>query len=146
MRFFDSWGGLWTTCDGAEKGAVAFGPRGAARPVEGEELRQLLPERAGDETPYGASLRVGRLSCARESHEWDELSELAPAGEQRALRAVLMAFLGAASTTAAPTSSPLTASQRRAERREEKRAAKYAARKARRERAGGEYEVHGIDY
>jgi len=43
-KFFDSWGGLWETCDASAPGAEAFGPTGIARRVEGPSAAEAAAQ------------------------------------------------------------------------------------------------------
>ena len=83
LFFFDSHGGLWATCDGGHAAAVAFGPRGCARPATCKEagLEPLCWEEGGglhEEAPTMAASRVARLVTPRnedDCHLWPHIGE-----------------------------------------------------------------------
>ena len=66
--FFDSWGGLYASCDGDHPKAEAFGPTGVSRPVVRPELDEM--GLMGEKTPMVLALESGCLLEAEECHEW----------------------------------------------------------------------------
>ena len=69
--FFDSWGGLWTTCDGYHPDAQAFGPSGVSRRATDQEAE--LPE-SPDQTPWSVANSLGRIEETEEG--WSFLREV----------------------------------------------------------------------
>lgn len=73
LFFVDSHGGNWATCDADHPDAVAFGPRGCARPAlkaEVEGLVELRPRLVDGEQP--CHLWPWILVPEGEVGEWDE--------------------------------------------------------------------------
>jgi len=77
LFFVDSHGGLWATCDADHPDAVAFGPRGCARPATAAEvagLVELRPVLDNGEEP--AHLWPQIFVPEGEVGEWDEYEVL----------------------------------------------------------------------
>jgi hypothetical protein len=78
--FFDSEGRAWVTCKADHRHATAFGPTGAARPIDDMEAYDLglRTDPRSTVTHFAAADAQRRVVRATAAHEWDWLPDGEP--------------------------------------------------------------------